>query len=141
MNRKDWNLLVIAGAEGQPLTPVQLQKCLFILGKEAEIEENYYYFIPYNYGPFCGEIYDDARELAEEGLVLIRPVPGQSWSEYSITPEGTMEARRIRSDLPKEIADFINLLVSWAHGLSFQDLVRAVYDKYPEYKKNSVFVD
>lgn len=140
MKRKDWNLLVIAAAAGKPINPVQLQKCLFIIGREADIKEDYYNFIPYNYGPFCGEVYDDARDLAGEGLVLIRSVPGQNWSEYSITREGIKIAERINNGLSKNLSDFIILLVSWARELSFQDLVRAVYDKYPEYRKNSVFV-
>ncbi len=140
MERRDWNLLVIAAAEGHPLSPVQLQKCLFILGKEAGLDSrNYYEFIAYNYGPFCGEVYDDARELSEEGFVKIRPVPGQGWSEYSATPDGIRKAKQLRRKLDKGLSGFIKSLVNWARELSFNNLVRAIYAKYPEYRKNSVF--
>ena len=34
MDRKDWTLLAIAAAKGEPLDPAQLQKSLFVLGPE-----------------------------------------------------------------------------------------------------------
>ena len=33
LQKKDWTLLAIALADGQPLSPVQLQKSVFLFGK------------------------------------------------------------------------------------------------------------
>src|SRR5215218_4144725 len=98
MERKDWNLLVIAAALGQPLSPVQLQKCLFILGRELpnEVGSNYYEFIPYDYGPFAVEVYRDAEQLAAQGLVAIQISSGQKWKQYAATPAGMANAKRLK---------------------------------------------
>jgi hypothetical protein len=68
MERKHWTLLVLAAAGGDPLTPVQLQKTLFLLEKERpEVSgRNYYRFTPYAYGPFDSRVYADAEILASE---------------------------------------------------------------------------
>ena len=50
LDRKDWALLAIANAgHGVSLSPVQLQKSLFLLGRElgSKVGANFYDFQPY----------------------------------------------------------------------------------------------
>ena len=54
MDDRDFLLLVVASGKDKALTPVQLQKSLFLLGKTdlAEAVDSPYDFEPYHYGPF-----------------------------------------------------------------------------------------
>jgi hypothetical protein len=141
LNRKDWALLAIAAAEGQSLSPVQLQKSLFLLGREMapQVGTDFDQFEPYNYGPFDVRVYQDAELLERVGLVAISQAPGVRYNEYRITTEGTTAARHVREQAPPKAADYLLRVVEWARGLSFSDLVRAIYARYPETRANSVF--
>ncbi len=141
MDRANWNLLVLSGADGESLSPVQLQKCLFLLGKAFPDEisgEGFYDFQPYNYGVFDADVYSDAERMQKKGLTRIAPTGG-GWKEYAATPEGLAAAGEVRMQIPANVADYIPRLVSWARSLSFADLVRAVYERFPETREKSIF--
>lgn len=140
MERKAWVLLTVSFAGGSGLSPVQLQKCIFLLGQEQKdyIGEGFYEFLPYNYGPFSKSVYRDAEELASEGLILIeRPV--SSFSTYIISPEGSERARQLINEENSPAVAYLRNVVEWARPLSFSELVRAIYSRYPDYRVNSVF--
>jgi uncharacterized protein YwgA len=142
MTRKDWTLLVIAAARGKALSPVQLQKTLFLIGAnlsdDARRTKRFYNFRAYDYGPFAREIYDDAEQLSREGLVLVYPETG-SYRNYIATSAGIQRADELRKDLSGDVVIYVDEVVKWAHSLSFNDLVRAIYQQYPEMKAQSVF--
>jgi uncharacterized protein len=143
LRRSDWTLLAIAAAAGEPLTPVQLQKVLFLLGaqKPQSVGQPFYVFHPYNYGPFSADVYRDADALEQEGLVRIdRSEPGRSWSVYAATREGLIRATDLIAGLPADLTTYLERLVAWARSLTFQQLVSAVYSAYPEQRANSIFV-
>jgi hypothetical protein len=142
LRNKDWTLLAIALADGGPLSPVQLQKTVFLFGKllpDEVLPEDFYEFVPYNYGPFCREVYTDAEELAEEGLVQISSVMGHGYSQYSATPEGIEEGRSLLAFLEPYVAEHARVIVEWVRAQTFRGLVSTIYEKYPEYRANSVF--
>ena len=74
MQKEDFLLMVVASGKDEPLTPVQLQKSLFLIGEHkdgfSEVPQSFYDFRPYHYGPFDIRVYQDADVLAEQGLVL-----------------------------------------------------------------------
>jgi uncharacterized protein YwgA len=142
MKRGDWALLAIASAGGRSLTPVQLQKVLFILGEEFadRVGAGYYQFRPYNYGPFSSDVYSDAAALDELGLVE-RAIAGRSWRTFSATPEGLERAAKLREAAPSDAVRYLDAVVKWARSLGFQQLVSAIYEKYPEQRANSIFVE
>lgn len=141
LQNKDWTLLAISAAQGESLTPVQLQKSLFLMGQNAPwaVGRSYYHFSPYNYGPFSQRVYTDAEVLARDGLVRIERRPGQSWVEYSATPVGLRKAAEIERQVPSSAAEYLRSVVAWAHGLTFGELVSAIYSAFPEQRVNSVF--
>jgi len=144
MNRKDWTLMTIALAKGSPLSPIQLQKSLFILGEQCkkDIGGNFYKFIPYNYGPFNPDIYSDAESLVVEELVRIEKAPDKQWAEYSITTEGKTRASELKSKASEKTTRAIKYLesvVRWVKTVTFGELIRTIYKFYPKFKKNSVF--
>jgi hypothetical protein len=140
MDRSDWTLIAICAGEGKGLSPVQLQKSLFLFGRDMPnaVGSTFYKFRPYHYGPFDEDVYIDAARLAHDGLIAIAQSPGQSWNQYVATASGCERAEMIRKQDPKA-ASYLHAIVKWAQGLSFSQLVRAVYDKYPEMRANSVF--
>jgi hypothetical protein len=133
-------MLAIGYARGSGLSPVQLQKTLFLLGKELpnETGQDFYNFIPHNYGPFDRAVYSDADLLAGFGLVS-KNDSGRGFWEYSPTREGLTYAEKLRNTAPGKAVAYLEKIVPWAQRLSFSALVRAIYARYPEYKANSVF--
>lgn len=143
MRPKDWTLLVLAAANGQPVQPVHLQKALFVLGRQFSLEqlqvEQFYEFEAYDYGPFCSAVYTDAEELAEEGLVEIDQPQSRSYRRYSATTAGMTAAARLRRNISDEVLEYLDRLVQWMLQRSFRQVVSAIYKAFPEMKANSIF--
>jgi hypothetical protein len=139
--RADWPLLALDTAEDGVLTPVQMQKALFLLEKQAHdlIPTDFYSFAAYNYGPFSSQIYDDLNEHAREGRIVFNQTPGRSWSSYLITPVGELRATMVTSEIDIDLLNYLDDLVIWVKSLRFSELVGAVYKAYPDYAKNSIF--
>lgn len=142
ITRKDWMLIVLA-AGGKAFTPAQLQKTLFLLGQEHSraVGPDFYEFEKYDYGPYTAEIYRDAEEMEEEGLVRISPSPNYRWKEYAASKHGLQRAKALRERIDPSVAQSIDETVSWTTTVSFQELVAEVYERYPEYRENSIFQD
>jgi hypothetical protein len=142
VTRKDWTLLVITAAGGRPVSPVQLQKALFLLGENLDpdqlgVETGFYEFEPYDYGPFDGAIYNDAETLEVEGLVTIEA--NRRFREYCATPAGLEVGMALRRRLDPAAPEYLDRLVGWVRSLTFNALVQAIYRKYPAMAANSVF--
>lgn len=140
MKRTDWLLLTIAAGKGVGLTPVQLQKSVFLLGRflPQDVGSSYYHFIPYNYGPFCVDVYRDAEKLEREGLVSIARSQG-NLPTYRVAKAGEDRAGRVARKLSPQKSEYARRVVEWTQSLSFPALVRAIYQQFPEFKQNSVF--
>lgn len=143
MNRRDVQLAVLALAGPLGLEPAQLQKSLFLLGVTNlhGLPEDFYAFLPYHYGPFSKDVYDEADEAAREGLIEKIPQLGGNWSRYVTTPKGREQGELILSQFPQATQEYVRAIVKWIMSLSFADLIRTIYALYPEYRRNSVFVD
>jgi len=141
--RSAWVLLALHAAEGHSLTPVQLQKCLFLLGsrRPKDVGRDFYHFRPYDYGPFDVMVYTDSDQLVERGMVTIDKSMGQSLRRFVLTADGNAEAERLVHLVPPRGMAYLREVVAWAQRLSFNELVAAVYEAYPEMRANSVFRD
>ena len=140
MNKDDLLLMVMAAGEGAPLTPVQLQKSLFLISENLKgTIESTYSFMPYHYGPFDAEVYSDADSLEAEGFLYSARSPRGTWVDRAITPKGLLRAEELRKEVPEPIRQYVEDVVKWTQSLSFSSLVKAIYDQYPSYRKNSVF--
>lgn len=144
LQREDWCLLVLGAADGASLQPVQLQKSLFLIGenvrpRKSGLSREFYDFEPYDYGPFDSSVYADADALAAQGLAVVATRPGRSYREYAATPIGVRRAKELALQLPNETADYVCRVVEWARTKSFSEIVRAIYQKYPEQRARSVF--
>lgn len=141
MEKSDILLTVLAAADGTPVSPVQLQKSLFLIGKSGipETRSEYYNFEPYDYGPFDALIYRDAESLGAQGLAVQSSSSKGNWTETRISPEGLARVKEFETSMLSSSSEYIRELVGWVLGQSFAGLVRHIYDQYPEYRENSVF--
>ena len=141
LTRQDWLLLALSKTPGGAMSPVQIQKSLFLFGQEVggSISTKFYSFEPYDYGPFDAAIYVDLRRMTNEGLVRGEWSPGQSRKSYPITRSGLKAALRLENGANARLTEFLGRIVVWVKGRSFSELLRSVYTAYPEFAVNSVF--
>jgi hypothetical protein len=137
MQRSDTVLAILASAKGRPLTPVQLQKAVFLLDRNGVAKG--FHFVPYDYGPFDRTVYDEAAVLARDGLVSINPAQWGRWNVYSATSEGIDAGEQILDGLPENHAKYVRDVVEWVRNQSFASLVKSIYQQYPEMRENSIF--
>lgn len=140
--RIDWLLLALNAAGSKGLSPVQLQKTLFLLGQKMadKVGAGFYDFQPYHYGPFDRDVYTDAEKLAASGRIEIEQREGESFNRYIITREGEVDVSRLAHYEAEEVSEYLReKLIPWVRSQSFQSLVSAIYAEYPEMRKHSVF--
>jgi uncharacterized protein YwgA len=137
----DVTLLIIAAAGDTGLTPIQIMKSVFLVGKCGlpDLPSDFYHFIAYNYGPFHPDVYRDVEMLVNVGLVLGIRETGRNWLKYIIAPSGLRYAEELRRQVAHEFSDYANEVVKWVQSLTFSQLLQAIYAKYPEMRENSVF--
>ena len=139
MNRIDLVLAGLAAGGSSLHTPVQIQKLFFLIDRNIgeAVGGPHFNFEPYSYGPFDKSIYSDLRALTQEGLV--EPVPDRNWISYRLTERGQERAGDLLGRLPEPASDYIRRASHFVRTLSFQKLVAAIYQAYPEMRSNSVF--
>ena len=123
------------------MSPVQIQKALFLFSQEVDglIGAELYSFEPYDYGPFDAAIYVDLRRLMHEGRVRGEWSPGRGWKNYMLTGSGRNVVPTLEKEADPRLTDFLRRTVEWVTERSFSDLLRGVYAAYPEFAVNSVF--
>lgn len=139
MERSEFVLAALAPAGGASFAPVQVQKLFFLIDKQvsAALGGPLFNFQPYHYGPFDREVYVELESLSALGLVDIDVDRG--WKTYRLTVEGQRRGERSLAALPDRTREYLKKASDFVHGLSFSDLVRAIYRAYPEMRLNSVF--
>ena len=140
-DREQVMLAILAASNGAEHTPVQIQKLLFLFDKKisGEIGGPFFNFIPYDYGPFDKDIYGVLFNLSSAKLVDIISLANSRWSKYRLTVQGQKEGESILKSFPNYVFEYITLLSDFVRSLSFEQLVSAIYNAYPEMKANSVF--
>lgn len=140
MDRKRYVLAVLASApQGATLSPAQLQKLFFLMDREAghHTEGPYFNFSPYDYGPFDAGVYSTVEALERDGLATIDQ--STYFREYSLTPAGHAQGQAALQQLPAEGREYASRAVNWVRSVSFNQLISAIYQRYPEMKAKSVF--
>lgn len=122
----------------------RLQKLAFLLDKE-ELGDNFkaYNFKKYDYGPFSKHLLQDTERLKREGVVSInktRTFSGNARYDYELEEDWLEEIEDLaeEGDISK-IFEAAEQLVKKHENKSIRDLVEYVYERYPEYEKNSVY--
>ena len=141
LTRQDWLLLALSKSPGGAMSPVQIQKALFLFSQEVggSIGPEFYSFEPYDYGPFDAAIYVDLRRMMTVGHVRGEWSLSRGWKNYATTNSGRKAALIIENDADARLTEFLGRIVVWVKGRSFSDLLRSVYAAYPDFAVNSVF--
>ena len=142
MTRDDLILAVLSAASGRPLTPVQLQKAAFLATRNIAglVDEGpSFNFEAYDYGPFDRAVYVSAEQLEGEGLAEITRLQSSNWKTYTASPGGLAHGRTVLARMKSEQSGYLETAVDWVLKLSFADLVKSIYEAYPEMRANSIF--
>jgi hypothetical protein len=140
-SKEDLLLAALYASPQKAMSPVQVQKAMFLLSQEAKrhLPSKFYKFEKYNYGPFCQPLYNDLGVLAAQELLSIEQPSDSHVRVYRLTAAGAVKGKALSAALSAPLRDYIERVAQWVTSLPFQDLVRAIYQHYPEYKENSIF--
>lgn len=152
-------LLYEPGSSGKVAEPVvgktRLMKLLFLLSKEADIddflaENQAFRFVPFRYGPFDADVYDDVEALKQLGLVQVKASeqeeedddtalsdPYDASTEYELTLAGQDKAREILQSTPKDVVNRVTRVKSIFGPMPLVQLLHYVYGKYEYYASAS----
>lgn len=134
-------LLAVISYQGslydKPLSVTVAMKDMFLLQEEKRIELGYG-FVPYKYGPFSKEVYEDIERLEDE-LLITRTKSRRSVERQEITidDESGDDVKAIITTIPEETRVIIKSLVEEYGSMRFEQLLDYVYNKYPHYAVNS----
>lgn len=128
-----------AGGENATYTPVQVQKLFFLLDREAAVALGgpFFNFVPYDYGPFDQAVYAGIDDLARRNLASVQNTG--RYRVYELSQAGQIEWRRLLETIQPAVRQYVANVAQWVRQLSFQQLVAAIYNRYPDMKVNSVF--
>jgi len=112
-----------------------LMKYAFLLQMEGNGRRRYYQFVPYHYGPFAKEIYDDLEQLKADGLVTVDNNTDEDKTKITLADPAKAEAAL--SELPDDLKDDVAAILDTYGDLDHKALLKTVYEKYPAYAKKS----
>ncbi len=134
---QDWLLIYLSECENKPLDPIRIMKGMFLHAQESPISPSEgYAFVPYTYGPFTKNIYQDLDELEHRGLIRRNP-RGPRWDYRECTVSGLQQATLLRKTASPSALTSIVSIKEKILSLSFNDLLREVYTRYPDFAVNS----
>lgn len=142
MDRRQLTLAMLACSDGMPYTPVQIQKTVFLVCRNLPdiiTQGEGFAFVPYDYGPFDANVYNEIGQLRNEGLALIAPSSAGSWNTYSANDAGVARGREILDALDLSVKTYLVDASRWVRSQSFSSLVKSIYNLYPDMRANSVF--
>lgn len=111
-----------------------LMKYAFLAQMEGSGQRRFYQFVPYHYGPFAKELYEDLERLREQGLIS---VDNGDEDKTRITLVDPARAEEALNDLPEDLRDDAVAILDAYGDLDHNSLLDAVYEKYPAYAKKS----
>ena len=105
----------------------------FLLQNEAGLTLGYK-FIPYKYGPFSKEVYEDIEEL-EKNLLVEKVKPNRDIEKTEVTiSEGFKDwVEKLIDKLSEKHKTLVQSYVKNYGTLSYNELINYVYSKYPEF--------
>lgn len=112
-----------------------LMKYLFLLQVEGRAK-GLYHFIPYKYGPFARQVYDDLNVLKERGLITVSAAatdPEKERTEISLRSDHGKEMEQLVQNLPEDVREDAEGIIDLYGELSLKELLDYVYAEYPGY--------
>lgn len=118
-----------------PIT--MLMKYMFLLQQEKCLELEYA-FVPYKFGPFSKEVYEDVEALEKEMLV-VHPKKSKNIEkqETALDEDASDDIEAILATLPEDNKKAVGELIEKYGSMGFRELMDYVYTKYPEFATES----
>ena len=147
IHRAIFLLSLLKANNNEPITGrTKLEKLLFLIKNEildnTLFEDEYYFFKPYKFGPYAGEVLDDV--LLMEDFGFLERATGRENTVYKITYKGIDKINQIYQSYPKsyqeqlhEIDKKIEKLKKHNNKLPLRTLLSYVYQNYPNYTTKS----
>lgn len=128
-----------AGGENATFAPVQVQKLFFLIDREASnlVGGPFFDFVPYDYGPFDKAVYIELDSLYSQELLQTRGI--SNYRTYALTPAGFAAGTSVLTTMSASAKKFLREAAQWVRSLNFQQLVAAIYNRYPDMRVNSIF--
>lgn len=149
MNKKLLPLALMYAEEGSKIEGrTRLQKLVFLLEQELQEQSEQleqqptYDFIPYDYGPFSKELYDELDRLRARDFIEVseeKMDDGQKKYDYKITEDGKEFVRRSSSAENRLVLKLAESLKQEYNDVLLSNLIEEVYSEFPEYAENSVW--
>ncbi len=138
MTKNDWALLAISFGEPMGVNIQQVQKSLFVFGKEMPgVCEDYFHYYAGHYGPTSTDVFVATDKLSELELIRVSTHKQKGWI-YTPAVSALGKIERLADQHPKA-SKYLEEIIHWARKLGFMELVNAVNKRYPEFAVNSVF--
>jgi len=151
MHRKLLPLALMYANDGEPIEGrTRLQKMVFLMQQELEKHDQSgvvgteYDFIPYDYGPFSKELYDDLDAMVDQEFVDDTEEPlssGKVKYIYEIEDDGEELV-----DSEAETWEDVDAIIQLAQEIKreyndmlLSELIEYVYAEFPEYAEKSVY--
>ncbi|HTQ83753.1 MAG TPA: hypothetical protein VMI47_10845 [Pseudolabrys sp.] len=141
MDRGDLVLAILAAADGRPYTPVQIQKAVFVICDQFPdlIDDGPgFNFEPYDYGPFDSDVYSEISALDARGEAIIAPSGIGNWNTYAASDYGLARGRALLDEMGRQ-GKYVQKISDWVRSMSFSQLVKSIYEAYPDMRANSIF--
>lgn len=131
----------------------KLQKLLFLIEKETEFFEECgddlaFEFYEHKMGPFSENVYEELRFLQQLNAIETQPMEGEDEDPdaltnkvFTITPKGEKIAAELASQLDDEYNEELAGLVAKYNSMDLTELLRCVYNDYPDYTTESEIKD
>lgn len=142
-NPKLLPLAILDACEDEAVEGItRMQKLVFLAQREVDdVEENMYEFEPYDYGPFSEDLYGDLDALVENDFVSSyeEKTPGGNDKQvYEITEKGESLLEMYQEALNAQIpVNRIYEIKNEYNRMPLLQMIKRVYDKYPEMAVNS----
>jgi type I restriction enzyme S subunit len=112
-----------------------LMKYTFLFQMEGNGQRRLYHFVPYHYGPFAKQLYEDLQGLVQDGVVRVEN--DQDEEKTRITLVDTDKADEMLADMPEDVKADVASIVETYGSLDHRNLLKTVYKKYPAYARKS----
>lgn len=122
---KDWLLLAIAGAGDAGLSPIQLQRSLFLLSQKRKIQigPGFYEFEPGDAWPFSKALYEDLDAFVAAGDVVKEYLPEFTRCVFRLADPGRTLVEELGPQVKREAYAYLEEAVAWVREQSTLDLI------------------
>lgn len=129
----------------------RLQKMVFLVQQRIDsdshisLQSDDYEFIPYDYGPFSKDLYDDLDSLVEKRMVKDREEEldsGKVKYDYEIQSAGEEFVEMqlsSESEAAQEIMKIARDVKTEYNDMLLSELIDDVYSRFPEYAEESIW--